>query len=75
MEKQQLPRTKRSEISYSLQAIKAPEGETYHYKTFDLSDRTAVQQIAGELKQYIGLEFKTSKKGQPAGTFAVWRVK
>jgi|GEM_PF-4587666 hypothetical protein len=69
MEKQ-LPKTKRSEISDKLEAILLSESDD-----FDLSDRTAVQQVAGELKRYKGLEFITSKKGQPEGKFAVWRVK
>lgn len=69
MEKQ-IPKTKRSEISDKLEGIAISDSDT-----FDLSDRTAVQQVAGELKRYKGFEFITSKKGQPAGKFAVWRVK
>lgn len=69
MEKQ-IPKTKRSEISDKLEAIALSDSDT-----FDLSDRTAVQQVAGELKRYKGLQFITSKKGQPTGQFAVWRVK
>jgi hypothetical protein len=69
MEKQ-LPKTKRSEISDKLEDIEISDCDT-----FDLPDRTAVMQVAGELKRYKGLEFITSKKGQPEGKFAVWRVK
>lgn len=70
MENTAIPITKSTKILIDLQDLKVDERMLY-----DEADRSIVMQKAGELKRYMGLLFSTSKKGQPEGKFAVWRIK
>lgn len=70
MENIVIEETKTERLSAILESLKPDEK-----KRLDVKDRKMVMTISGQMKRFTGKEFTTTIKGQPAGKFAVWRIK